>query len=337
MDVTFTITLDPLNPLHISFLQWKETIQNSDLINAILCGFSIVSTNILDKILIKPKYESESDKLKMEEQCEQWISKYDKLYKEYNTYIKGSIDTFKDKEIHELRQQLFVLQNTNIYKGDIGEKKLKDILQKEFIGYEIQDTSMQQNMSDIHLIDRNGYIVAIESKNKSIISTSDVTKSLQDIKHLKNKFADKFIAYFFASIRSNNIPKKGDLFFEMIENIPVIWYGTENIHELEQDVTKLIRMLYMYRIYNKKKDDINYSVHINDYITKITEIRKSITTINNTMKSSINTMQNSLDWMYDDMIKILGGISKPLHICSHCKTEYKRKGDLDRHITKKHS
>ncbi len=270
---------------------------------------------------------------KLSDQHDEWVSKYDKLLKEYNSYIKNELINVKDQEIQNLKSQLTVLQNTNIYKGDQGEKTINDILQSNFIGYEIKDTSSQTNFADIHLIDRNGFIIAIESKNKATISTLDVTKSQKDITNLKAKFQDKFLGYLFVSLRSQNIPKKGDIFYEIIENTPIIWYGTTNNSQLfEHDIVNLIKLLYMHPKRTSENENI-YISYLNEHIKNINNVRKTI----EILKTNITNLKTTIDNMYEDLQNLISKEQVILsHTCPYCDTTYKRKGDLQRHITSKH-
>jgi hypothetical protein len=370
-------SFDITNPLHTAFLKWKETASEKDLTNAVVCGYTILTSpiNSTEQREQRDKYEHQISQLniqhteriatlkrehstdieyyrqKIHENCEQWIAKYDQISKEYNAYIRNMADnmreTQKDTEIETLRQQintlqtqLQVIQNTNSYKGEIGERQVKDILQQHFPACEIKDTSAQQSMSDIHLIDKDGYIIAIECKNKNSVTAQDVQKSMNDIKHIKTKYGELFVGYLFVSLKSNNIPKKGELCFEIINDIPTIWYGSPpNQQTLDNDVIKLIKILSMHQTYQSMTD--NVSSQINSYLQKILEIKKGIDAMNSTMstmKGNIQSLQSSIDWLYDDMAKLIGvnKHSRQPNTCPHCDAIYKRKGDLERHIQTKH-
>jgi len=271
---------------------------------------------------------------KLSEQHNDWLSKYDKLLREYNEYVKSELNNIKDQEIQNLKSQLTVIQNTNIYKGEQGEKTITDILQSNFIGYEIKDTSSQTNFADIHLIDRNGFMIAIESKNKATISTQDVTKSIKDITNLKTKFQDKFVGYIFVSLRSQNIPKKGDIYYEIIENIPIIWYGTQaNSQLFEHDIINLIKLLYMHPRTSSSNENI-YISYLNEHIKNINNVRKTI----EVLKTNITSLKTTIDNMYEDLQNLVSKEQVVLsHSCPYCDAIYKRKGDLQRHITTKHN
>jgi hypothetical protein len=226
---------------------------------------------------------------------------------------------------------------SNSYQGEVGETTIRTILQDTFIGYEIKDTSAQASASDIHIIDKDGYFVAIECKNKATISTQDVTKSLNDIKTLKAN-SDKFIGYLFISMRSLNIPKKGDLLYETIDNIPTIWYGaTADDKSLPNDIIKLVRLLFNH--YGFQPDQNDLIDGINTYFQKLQEMKRNITNSLNTiniMKHQLTTVQESTQWIYDDISRLLQSKST-CYKCPSCEMEYKRKGDLNRHIIAKHT
>jgi hypothetical protein len=310
--------------------------EHEDQVDCIRSYYEKRLQTVTEQWLVKWETFVKDSHTKEQTTCEQWIARYENVNREYNSYVKEHVENVKDIEIQELKAQLAVLKTTNAYKGEIGEKSIRDVLLKHFLGYEIKDMSAQSGMSDIHLIDRDGSIIAIESKNKNIVSAQDVNKSMNDIKTLKVRYEDKFVGYMFVSIKSNNIPKKGDLYFEMVDNIPVIWYGCQE--SFEMDLVKLLRLLYMHKAYHIDVND--FSIHINDYLKKISETKKAIDALNTSitcMKNNIMGLQNTLEWMYTDMLKVTGTTSLHLHICPHCQQQYKRKGDMERHITLKHS
>ena len=204
MNINIDIKLNPDNAQHVALAQWVDKHRaTDDITNALLCGFYIVSNPDLISYKcphetltsIKQQYDQRVAHLKaqhaedieiyrkrLNEQCDQWIQKYDTLMQNYNNHIKSEITNMQAKEIENLKAQLNVFQNTNSYKGQMGEKRIQDILHEHFIGYEIKDTSGQTNKADIHVINSNNDIVAIESKNKATITTQDVAKCLKDIK-----------------------------------------------------------------------------------------------------------------------------------------------------------
>lgn len=385
-----TLAFDPLNALHNEFIKWHQNVSTEQLTTAAIIGYSILNSNIITKEAdtiafdLKKQFDQEVQRLKKEHQdtisklqidfsdqiartkaqCSQdiglykehyvdeWIKKYETLFREYNQYIRKESENVKlqskDKEIQTLQesltaalQKLNVYQQTNMFKGLCGEKRVAEVLSQAFPSYEILDTSGTAGMSDIHLVDSSNNIIVIECKNKSTISAQDVQKSMHDIKLLKSKYKERFVGYFFISIRSKNIPKKGELCFECIESTPVIWYGaTENCTKLDDDIVKFTKLLQMLNSHASKIDD---SVSkIQEYIQKTLEIKKQVENINGCilqMRKNIETLQKPVDWLYADMMALIGINQSPqqtILMCPHCDATYKRKGDYEKHIATKH-
>lgn len=375
MEVNFSLTFDPSNQIHIDFLKWKQTSENQAIVNALILGYLITNNELLanynnrdvtdalsqltqqhakSMTAIKQQHEQyvqsiraqhasdiEAYRKKISDQYDEWIIKFEKLSETYNQSIKHELNNYKDKEIEALKCQLSVVQNTNSFKGEQGEQNIRDILRRNFIGYEIADTSAQGGMSDIHLFDKTNSLVAIECKNKSAISTTDVTKSLNDIKNLKAKFPSSFVGYFFISMRCNNIPKKGDIYYEIVDDIPVIWYGSGNPLTMECDVANFIKLLFCHRHRIPQREDIIISA-ISEQIKKVSDVKKQTDSLLNTihtMQNSALSIKSTTDHLFQDMYKLLGesSTSTTTHQCPHCHIEYKRKGDLQKHINSKHA
>lgn len=326
MNITLELTLSIDNQNHVNLAKWLEKATNEEILGTLVSGY-IISTNTLyqnnDLInTLKKEHEQEIRILTKQhsEYREQWLNKYENL-----------INSTKDQEIQTLKHQLSLIQNSNSYKGQYGEKTIESILSNHFMGYEIKNTSMSPNMSDIHLTDKEGFTIAIECKNKACISTQDVVKSMNDIKSLKSKIH----GYFFVSLRCRNIPRKGDLLYEIIDDIPVIWYGNEDTNTLENDIIHFIKILTMHR--GHTVDEQSIVANINTYIKKISDVNKSIDQISNqltNMKNTLASTKNIVEWLYDDLSKYL---KTEIYSCSYCNMQYKRKCDLSKHINQKHS
>lgn len=361
------------------FLDWYDN--NSDKIKStLLCGYFMVKHGLdvynqntlesswIDKYSILKKEKNDSE-LKYKESVQflkeqydhiqksnplnqdiiYWRDKHDQLNKEYKDFIKNNtIDKLKsefDRRESELLTELNIFKNTNQYKGAIGEKTIQDILKKEFTNYEIKDTSGSTSMSDIHLINKDGNIIAIECKNKSTITLQDVEKSMIDIKTLKDKFQDKFLGYLFISIRSKCIPKKGDLYYEIIDSKPVIWYGVDEIND-----TELIHLIKIINAHKQGPKDTssdldNIQIKLKSYMKKLSDNKKSVLLINNnieSLKSNVIIMQNNIDWIYQDIFNyvgeelILDNAPQTSHKCSLCNITFNRKNELTRHNNKIH-
>jgi peptidoglycan hydrolase CwlO-like protein len=106
-------------------------------------------------------------------------------------------------------------------------------------------------------------------------------------------------------MKNNNIPKKGNLYYEIIEDIPVIWYATNNLTYLERDIINLINILFMHK--NKK--------NINELTSSLTECFNRIQNLKKivedslksltSLKSNITEIKSSISYIYDDIFQIL--------------------------------
>lgn len=142
------------------------------------------------------------------------------------------ISNYKDGEVKRLHDEISrrdneidKLKNTNFCKGIIGETMVRDVLARAFPDHTLLDKSGIATESDIHLVNKQEEIIAIECKYKAIITLDDVKKAVRDVGTLSEKYGKQFVAYVFYSLKSVNIPQKGFL-FEMINGVPVLWYGT---------------------------------------------------------------------------------------------------------------
>ena len=307
---------------------WYSTINENEKTKALTIGYHIVS-NGLHKVcedeiealrqeyttrtqMLETEYKTNIDTIKDQRSKdidfyankflsipEHYLQKYDE---KLNNYRQDEITSLKC-EINSLNTKLAVIQSTNFYKGEEGENRIKTILNTHFISYEIKDASSQSKTADIHLISPTNKFIAIESKNKQTITAIDVRKSLEDIKNLKQN--DDFIGYLFVSMKNNNIPKKGNLYYEIIEDIPVIWYATNNLTYLERDIINLINILFMHK--NKK--------NINELTSSLTECFNRIQNLKKivedslksltSLKSNITEIKSSISYIYDDIFQIL--------------------------------
>ena len=313
-------------PEHVKI--WYESAEEKEKTKALLIGHHIVS-NGLHKVCeneieaMRQEYDIKTQKLQSEYTSsinllkqqrsndidfyaskflsipEMYLQKYDDKLNNYRSDEIASLKT----EINVLNTKLAVIQSTNFYKGEEGENKIKSILNTNFISYEIKDTSSLTKTADIHLVAPNNKFIAIESKNKQTITAADVKKSIEDIQNLKQN--DSFVGYIFVSLKSNNIPKKGSLYYEVIDDIPVIWYATNNLTYLERDLTMLVKLLFMHTT----KQNVNeITASLNEYFNRIQDLKKivedSLKSLT-VLRKNITNMKNSIDYLYNDIINLV--------------------------------
>jgi hypothetical protein len=288
-----------------------------------------------------------------QENKEVLTSKYDHLERLRNDdYINQLKHT-----ITKQQTEMAILKNSNAYKGFEGEKCIKDILSRLFTDCEVRDTSKKGGQSDIHLVTKDGYVIVIESKNKSVITNQDVEKSYSDINVITKQFGNKLIGYVFVSHRTPNIPKKGNMYFERHDNLPIVWYGLEDtasLNFLERGLFIIIRLLMCEKCCsNEENDNTNDNLETMFVTVKnaLTMIGENIATCAklqeniNGLSMTINTMAHNNQRMYENITQTLG-IDAPLlaltsssskkgmnsYVCMQCKTSFKRKCDLTNHM-----
>jgi hypothetical protein len=270
-------------------------------------------------------------------------SKLEALQKQYNdTYVTTLKDT-----ITKLKTELDIVKNTNAYKGSQGEQCIKDILCKQFLDCDVQDTSKKGGQSDIHLITKEGYVIAIESKNKAKITSEDVEKSYSDLKILAKQYGSKLIGYVFISHRTQNIPKKGNMHFERVDNLPLVWYGVEDSNILEKGLYVIVKMLMCEKSSTTDKDDnkslewtfatIKGSINmLMENTTLCSKVHDSI----NAMNSNLNKIVANNQQVYNELLRCLGEepttpVINPStsgqFVCNTCGKVFKRKCDWTNH------
>ena len=197
------------------------------------------------------------------------------------------------------------------------------------------------------MITKEGYVIAIESKNKAKITSEDVEKSYSDLKILAKQYGNKLIGYVFISHRTQNIPKKGNMHFERVNNLPLVWYGVEDSSIIEKGLYVIVKMLMCEKSSTTEKDD-NKSLEwtfatIKGSMAMIMEN----TTLCNKLYDSINAMNNNLNkvvannqQIYNELLRCLGEqpTTPIIHVsssnqfmCNTCGKIFKRKCDLTNH------
>jgi hypothetical protein len=279
-------------------------------------------------------------------------SKFEQLERLRNDdYIKQLKDT-----IIAHQTEIALLKNSNAYKGYEGEQCIKDILSRMFTDCEVKDTSKKGGQSDIHLVTKEGLVVAIESKNKTVITNQDIEKSYNDISVLSKQYGSKLIGYVFISHRTPNIPKKGNLFFERREHLPVVWYGNNDVDMLERGLFVIIKFLLC------DKACMTESVKEHDTMQQrlFDAIKSALTVIGNNvmvcqkLQENINTLALNITDMKTNNQKVYEAVMQSIdaeipvtlsmmtttangkYACVQCKQSFKRKCDLTNHIKTTH-
>jgi hypothetical protein len=308
---------------------------------------------------IQQEYRRQNDELK--ERCKFYETEYRNAISKSTDYAVSCIKDSKvcelESENTRLKTELQCFKSTNIYKGQQGEKLLRDIVANHFTNFEILDTSKSGGLSDVHVITDTGSCFVFESKNKSTISVQDVEKSYADIQLLSSHYGNKLKGYIFVSHRTRSIPKKGHLHIECKDNIYIAWIGVnENDTCLDVYVVTILKLfasLGNLSVHDEAKNFDTLTTILKEKLVMLVDNIKICSTLQesiNSMAHSLNTMHNNNKELYDSILHVSGltsetlcrgdkgdkGVSKrSLHLqCSRCNATFKRKCDLTQHLGK---
>lgn len=258
------------------------------------------------------------------------------------------------RTIQERDMMIAQLKSTNFVKGIQGETVIRDILLKHFNSHEVRDMSAYGAESDIHLVNQNDEITAIEVKYKGTVTNDDVNKSQRDLAYLKAKYGDKLKAYVFFSLKNFNIPKKGGC-FEVINDTPVIWHGTDMDVDphFEKQVVNMVHIAHKLAVTLKtgQVSDVQkltcFVNTLSDGLKKNKAHISSLFSANNSMAGTIKNMLDNNDALITTVLEYIeenniGTIVEKRdaaggpYLCTHCTKEYKSLSGLQRHITSSH-
>jgi hypothetical protein len=127
--------------------------------------------------------------------------------------------------LQRANDKLGVLQRSNAGKGAWGESLLTDYLRNRFLDWEVTDTSRSKHSCDIWMKRGDERFVAVESKYKASICATDLSKFVTDVDYMGRTNGDALIGAVFVSVRSKNIPGKGELELEYANGRPVLYVG----------------------------------------------------------------------------------------------------------------
>jgi HAMP domain-containing protein len=126
-----------------------------------------------------------------------------------------------------LGTELALLKRSNGGKGVQGELAVENLLRGLFPAYEVLDVSQTGGGCDLHVhVDGDGFF-AVECKNKERVTAQDVDKFLRDSCNLSEQHGRRFLGALFLSLRTPNIPGRGDFAFEVTGGAmrPLVFLG----------------------------------------------------------------------------------------------------------------
>jgi hypothetical protein len=216
-------------------------------------------------------------------------------------------------DLEKLRAENDRLRNSNHVKGVYGETLVRSLLQEHLPSWTYVDTSGVGHHSDFHMVcPHTGRVLAVEVKNKGQVTNGDVDKSMRDARELKDRLGSRLVGYMFVSIRTRNIPKRGSLNLDIIDGIPILWYGASDEDELRASGAELAKLSKLVcavgASYTDKQHDIAAAHTVVQrarfYMEQLQKQRKVVTSMHGTLvtlKNNMNELLSEVDAMYRDI------------------------------------
>lgn len=320
-----------------------------------------VSNRVAQQVAAEAKvlneYKRQLDDL--QQKCGHYEKAYEKALQQntqdvMNCFMENKVQDLQ-KTIGNLQSEMGVLKSSNMYKGLVGEARVRDILSNHFTNCSVIDTSKTGGLSDVHLVTPEGHLYAIESKNKGSISPQDIEKSYQDIEGLRTEHGEMFKGYIFISHRTRNIPRKGHLCVEEVHGVNVVWFGAMDGDEhFESNIVLLMHVVMQSVGKNVEGHGANDLKSVMEFVKGKMELIHennrlclSLKDNANNMLMSINTLQANNKMLQDELLDVSGvnanvmsnrdhkkggAAKKEGHVCAQCDQSFKRKCDLALHL-----
>ncbi len=199
----------------------------------------------LEKQVQKLENEKATVLLKGEKREKELILKLEDEREKKDSIIKESQQVILDK----INPLLKYFQCDNmIDKGNKGENMAIQILKKYYNNAVIKDVSGEAHSGDIHMTLDNMKCL-IEVKREKTISSKDIPKFLDDVKTQ----CSNINCALFISLETENIPKKGSFYIEVICNIPVLYLYLYNNNCIKHAINILKSLTHTFSMKTKKE------------------------------------------------------------------------------------
>lgn len=252
-----------------------------------------------------------------------------------------------EKILQQKDTEIATLKTCNFVKGATGENVIINLLREYYPKNIIQHTGKVAHEGDIQMIDtKEESLIVIESKYKQSIDKNDVDKFCRDVSNVSQKEnSTTCIGGLFVSLLTRNIPGKGDAYFEMIGNVPVMYVGFSGLDEFNIYFKKYLDMFnelckfYVHQGVQKSSvddvlDEMNFyfnlliknKTRIEDFKTScLTKINKFVCDIETDNKVILNRLE--------DMLKKNNSLKfKNLNACERCGEIFSNKRLLTKHV-----
>jgi hypothetical protein len=258
---------------------------------------------------IKQTYQIELDTKLLQKERHQMqlqieLQRYKEMYEQLTTQLVETQVSQLNQQLQERDQEISILKRTNCGKGNLGENMIMTHLRTLFPTADVADSSKIKQSTDIHMKLDNS-LFAFESKYKETITQQDIDKFYRDVEQLILTNGDAFMGAAFISLKSCNIPTKGDLYFDQVKNRPILFIGFND--GLEADLFgSMMRLLVKIGYYNQTL--LKQETSINDLIEKM---RPTYATISRT-RSNIENIKQMASKIIDSTLNLERDISNGL-------------------------
>lgn len=252
-----------------------------------------------------------------------------------------------EKILQQKETEIATLKTCNFVKGATGENIIINLLREYYPKNIIQHTGKIAHEGDIQMINSfDETLIVIESKYKQSIDKNDVDKFCRDISTVSQKqTSTQCIGGLFVSLLTRNIPGKGDAYFEMIGNIPVMYVGFSGLDEFtiyfKKYVDMFIELCRFYLNQGVQKSNIDEVLEeMNFYFnlliknkTRIEDFKTSCLTKINKFVCDIETDNKVILNRLEDMLKKNNSLKfKNMNACERCGEIFSNKRLLTKHV-----
>ena len=306
-------------------------------------------TNVTEKYQVELKSLQDNNRT-ISQQLEYFKSlseqKDSHLRDAFKNETKDKIVTLENM-LQQKETEIATLKTCNFVKGATGENMIINFLREYYPKNVIQHTGKTAHEGDIQMIDSiNDTLMMFESKYKQSIDKNDVDKFCRDVSTVSQKQGTtQCIGGLFVSLLTRNIPGKGDAYFEMIGNVPVMYIGFSGLDEFNIYFKKYVDMFnelckfYMHQGTQKSSiddmlDDMNF--YFNLLIknkTRIEDFKSTCLVKINKFVSDIETDNKIILSRLEEVLKRNNSLKfNNMNTCERCCEIFSNKRLLTKHL-----
>lgn len=252
-----------------------------------------------------------------------------------------------EKTIQQKETEIVTLKTCNFVKGATGENAIINMLREYYPKHTIHHTGKTAHEGDIQVIDNtDNSLIVIESKYKQNIDRNDVEKFCRDVSIVCQKEGTiNCVGGLFVSLLTRNIPTKGDAYFEMIGNVPVMYVGFSNLDEFNIYFKKYFDMFNevckFYQQQGIQKSSVDEVLEeMNFYFNLLIKNKTRIEDFKNNCLSKINKFITDIETdnkvilaRLEDVLRRNNNLKyKNLNTCERCGEIFSNKRLLTKHV-----